>query len=188
MTEIKNPKILISTNLLGGHSWLFIVVQALITILLGVIFLLHPAWIMIVLALALGIMLLGNGIQQFALMILTKKFSFLILLYGLLLLLAGLFLVANPFLGSLDLLLILGIWFIFHAIELFVGAARAKTVARSIRTMAMVNGILSFLCGFFITLFPLAGIMWINLVFAFYLILYGVMTLAVGFKLRSISR
>lgn len=30
--------------------------------------------------------------------------------------------------------------------------------------------------------------MWINLVFAFYLILYGVMTLAVGFKLRSISR
>lgn len=148
MTEIKNPKILISTNLLGGHSWLFIVVQALISILLGVIFLFHPAWIMIVLALALGIMLLGSGIQQFALMILTKKFSFLILLYGLLLLLAGLFLVANPFLGSLDLLLILGIWFIFHAIELFVGAARAKTVARSIRTMAMVNGILSFLCGF----------------------------------------
>ena len=38
MTEIKNPKILISTNLLGGHSWLFIVVQALISILLGVIF------------------------------------------------------------------------------------------------------------------------------------------------------
>ena len=56
MTEIKNPKILISTNLLGGHSWLFIVVQALISILLGVIFLFHPAWIMIVLALALGIM------------------------------------------------------------------------------------------------------------------------------------
>lgn len=76
MTEIKNPKILISTNLLGGHSWLFIVVQALISILLGVIFLFHPAWIMIVLALALGIMLLGSGIQQFALMILTKKFSF----------------------------------------------------------------------------------------------------------------
>ncbi len=188
MTEIKNPKILISTNLLGGHSWQFIIVQALISILLGVIFLFHPTWVMIVLALALGIMLLGSGIQQFALMGLTRKFSFPILLYGLVLFLAGLFLVADPFLGSLDLLLILGIWFIFHAVELFVGAVRAKTLAKSVRSMAIVNGVLSLLCGFFITLFPLAGIVWINLVFAFYLILYGAVTLAVGFKLRGISR
>ena len=61
---LKRPRPLVSTNLLGGHSWVFIVIQALCSIVLGGIFLFHPLWAMIALALALGIMLLGCGIQK----------------------------------------------------------------------------------------------------------------------------
>ena len=61
---LKRPRPLVSTNLLGGHSWIFIVIQAVCAIVLGGIFLCHPGWAMIVLALALGIMLLGCGIQK----------------------------------------------------------------------------------------------------------------------------
>lgn len=186
---LKRPRPLVSTNLLGGHSWVFIVIQALCSIVLGGIFLFHPLWAMIALALALGIMLLGCGIQQLVLtFLLRRRFSIGRLLYGLVLLIAGAFLVLDPLLGVLELLLILGIWFLFHGVELFVAAWTARGFANSFRIMTAVNGALSLICGILITMFPLAGSVWVDYVFAFYLIFYGLVTLTVGLRLRALTR
>ena len=186
---LKRPRPLVSTNLLGGHSWIFIVIQAVCAIVLGGIFLCHPGWAMIVLALALGIMLLGCGIQQLILtFLLRRRFSIGRLLYGLVLLIAGAFLVLDPLLGVLELLLILGIWFIFHGVELFSAAWMARSFANSFRIMTAVNGALSLICGILITMFPLAGSVWVDYVFAFYLIFYGLVTLTVGLRLRALTR
>ena len=153
---LKRPRPLVSTNLLGGHSWVFIVIQALCSIVLGGIFLFHPLWAMIALALALGIMLLGCGIQQLVLtFLLRRRFS---------------------------------IGFIFHGAELFVAAWTARGFANSFRIMTAVNGALSLICGILITMFPLAGSVWVDYVFAFYLIFYGLVTLTVGLRLRALTR
>ncbi len=186
---LKRPQPIVSTNLLGGHSWIFIVIQALCAILLGGIFLCHPLWSMIALALALGLMLLGCGIQQLVLtFLLRRRFNVGRLFYGLFLFGAGAFLVIDPLLGVLELLLILGIWFIFHGVELLVAAWMARNFACTFRIMTAVNGLLSLLCGVLITLFPPAGSAWVDYVFAFYLIFYGLVTLTVGLRLRAITR
>lgn len=183
------PKIFISSNLLAGHSWIFIVAQAVVAILLGSFFLINEKIAMVVLALALGVMLLGCGIQQFSLVILfwSKRFNIGQFLYGLLLFGAGLFLIIDPLLGVLELMWLLGAWFLLHGIELLIAAVRTQTFSRTFRLMAGINAGLSILCGAIIFLSPLAGFKIINFLFAFYLIFYGIITLIVGVRLRDIS-
>ena len=64
----------------------------------------------------------------------------------------------------------------------------ARSFANSFRIMTAVNGALSLICGILITMFPLAGSIWVDYVFAFYLIFYGLVTLTVGLRLRALTR
>ena len=138
---LKRPRPLVSTNLLGGHSWIFIVIQAVCAIVLGGIFLCHPGWAMIVLALALGIMLLGCGIQQLILtFLLRRRFSIGRLLYGLVLLIAGAFLVLDPLLGVLELLLILvGGVYVMEAVSVILQVASFRLTGKRIFLCAPIH-------------------------------------------------
>ena len=151
-------------------------------------FLFHPHWGLWLLALALGLMLFGCGIQCVALMVLIRKAPIGSILYALMLLIAGGFLVIDPFFGIVELLLILGISFVFHAFELFVAAARAQKLPGTFRGLAAANGVLSLLFGLLIAAFPVAGAYWINYVFSFFLIFYGAVTLVVGLRLRALRQ
>ncbi len=185
---LKTPKAFISSNLLGGQSWLFLILQAVIAILLGAFFLINYKIALIILALALGILLLSCGVQQFMLLFARHRFQFGIAFYGVLLVAAGLFLLLDPLLGVLELMWILGAWMIFHGVELFFASALARGFRTSFRIMAVINGVLSLLCGTVIFLSPLAGFQVINFLFAFYLIFYGIITLILGARLYEITK
>lgn len=185
-----NPqtRIFFSTNLLAGHSWKFMVLQAVVSILLGLFFLVHYGSALIALSILLGIMLVCSGIEGFVLMGASKRFKLGLAIYSLFWTLAGLALVVNPFFGASVLILALGIWFIFHSVELFAGALLDRVHTPGFRILVAVNGLVTLAFGILIAAMPLAVAGVLNWLFAFFLIFYGAVTLGVALRFRRISR
>ena len=177
------PKILLASNLLAGYSWPFIIAQACGALLLGVLFLLFGQAILQLLGFAVGLLLIGSGIQQFRLwyMFQQSRGQWSGFVYALRLFLAGTGLVLFPLFGVFQLLILVGIFSILHGVELLIAAFRQNKC----RFLAGSNGILSILCGVIIFVYPGAGLRFINTLFACYLIFYGFITLFIGLKLRA---
>ena len=119
---------------------------------------------------------------------LSCNFSGLRLFYAILLLLAGLCLVGNPLFSMVDIVIVLGIWSIFHSIELIAAAVALKNMPGALRSMTAVNGVLALIFGVVLLAFPLASTVWVTYLAAFYLIIYGVIALVLGFRLRKLTR
>ena len=182
----RHPAVVISTNLLTGSAWNFVTLQAILAILLGLFFLFNVKAALIVLAILLGVLLIGCGFQQLTLLHRSCRWGHW--LYGAVLLIAGIFLVAHPLISGLQLLLVLGIWLIFHAFELLISAWLAGGVPKNVRILAVLNGIFSLLFGILILREPIAGVAVVNFIFTFYLLLYGLVTLVIGLRLRRLGR
>ena len=174
------PYFYFSTNLLAGHSWKFMLAQGIISILLGIIFALNFGSALLIFAILLGIMLLGCGVQGFALMALNRKFKIGYALYSLFWFIAGLFLVIDPLMGASFLMIVLGIWFVLHAIELF--------TAVGFRWLVALNGLVTLAFGILIATSSIAAIGFFNLLFAFFLIFYGAITIGVAMRFRRIGK
>ncbi len=181
-----NPKIFFSTNLITSKSWLLVVAEAVLAIGIGAFFFARPLGAAMIMAVVFGIFVLASAIQEFVL--LSRNFSGFRLFYAILLLLAGVFLIGNPLLSAIDLMIILGIWSIFHSIELIAGAIALKNVPGSLRAMAAVNGVLALVFGVVLLTFPLASTVWVAYLAAFYLIFYGIIAMLLGFRLRKLSK
>lgn len=185
---IQQPRFYLATNLLAGHSWKFMLVQSIISILLGIFFMVHYGSALIAFALLLGIMLLGCGIQGFVLMALNHRFKAGFALYSLFWFLAGIVLVSWPLASAASLLFMLGIWFVIHAVELFIGAAVDRIHTPGFRMLVVLNGVVTLIFGFLIAATPLAAVGFVNFLFAFFLIFYGLVTLGVALRFRRITR
>lgn len=177
-----------STNLLAGHSWKFMLLQAVVSILLGIFFLVHYAAALVALSILLGIMLMGGGIEGFARMAMRRRFKFGFALYSLFWFLAGLVLIINPLFSATVLILVLGIWFIFHSAELFAGAVLDRVHTTGFRILVAVNGLVTLVFGILIAAMPLAVAGILNWLFAFFLIFYGAVTFGVALRFRRICR
>ncbi|MDR0932785.1 MAG: DUF308 domain-containing protein [Victivallales bacterium] len=182
------PHFYLATNLLAGHSYKFMLIQSILSIVLGIFFMVHYASALFAFALFLGIMLLGCGIQGFATMLLNRHFKWGFALYSLFWFLAGLVMIAEPFASGVWMMLVLGIWFIIHAIELFIGAAADKLHTPGFRWLVVLNGVVTLLFGLLIVTTPIAAAEFFNLMFAFFLIFYGAVTLGVALRFRKINQ
>ncbi len=182
------PHFYLATNLLAGHSWKFMLVQSIISILLGLFFMVHYGSALIAFALLLGVMLLGCGVQGFALMALNRRFKIGFALYSLFWFLAGLVLVIEPLAGAAWLLFVLAVWFVIHAVELLIGAAVDRIHTPGFRWLVVVNGVVTLIFGILIAATPIAAVEFFNFLFAFFLIFYGLVTLGVALRFRRITR
>ena len=184
---MRRPKIFLPSNLLAGYSWRFIVSQAGTALFLGILFLLFGRGIMQLLGVAIGVLLVTSGIQQFQVwyrLRIVMKGYWSRFIYALFLFLAGLALILFPLLGVFQLLFLLGLWSILHGIELLTAAYEHPRF----RFAAGGAGLLSILFGTLLFVYPNAGLDFVNMLFAYYLIIYGIITLSVGLKLRAVSR
>ena len=166
------PYFYFSTNLLAGHSWKFMLAQGIISILLGIIFALN----------------FGSALIIFALMALNRKFKIGYALYSLFWFIAGLFLVIDPLMGASFLMIVLGIWFVLHAIELFTAALADKLHPVGFRWLVALNGLVTLAFGILIATSSIAAIGFFNLLFAFFLIFYGAITIGVAMRFRRIGK
>ena len=182
------PRFYLATNLLAGHSWKFMLVQSILSILLGVFFMIHYGSALIAFALLLGVMLLGCGVQGFVLMALNRRFKFGFALYSLFWFLAGIVLVSWPLASAASLLVALGIWFVIHSIELLTGALVDRIHTPGFRMLVALNGIVTLVFGVMIAAMPVALVGFVNFLFAFFLIFYGFVTLGVALRFRRITR
>lgn len=179
-------KIFFSTNLLTSRSWVLVVAEAVLAIGIGAFFFSRPLAAAAIMAVIFGVFVLASAIQEF--MQLSCNFSGLRLFYAILLLLAGLCLVGNPLFSVVDIVIVLGIWSIFHSIELIAAAVALKNMPGALRSMTAVNGVLALIFGVVLLAFPLASTVWVTYLAAFYLIIYGVIALVLGFRLRKLTR
>ena len=136
----------------------------------------------------LGVMLLGCGVQGFVLMALNRRFKFGFALYSLFWFLAGVVLVSWPLASAASLLVVLGIWFVIHSIELLTGALVDRIHTPGFRMLVALNGIVTLVFGVMIAAMPVALVGFVNFLFAFFLIFYGFVTLGVALRFRRITR
>ncbi len=182
---LKYPGLRFATNLVDSKSWKFVVLQGIVAILTGIFFLVNLSAALIALTLLLGVMLIGCGFQKVTMPYRSNKY--LHRFYGAILVLAGVCLTAHPLIGGLQLLLVLGVWLVFHAFELLISAWVAKELPSSFRSLVALNGLFSLIFGALILRQPIAGAVVVNYIFTFYLLLYGVVTLAIGLRLRRMK-
>jgi uncharacterized membrane protein HdeD (DUF308 family) len=173
-----------------ASNWWVLVLRGVVAILFGALAFLWPglAWIVVVasfaaFALVDGVLAIaaatsghGQGRQWWAL-----------ILQGLLGISAGVLTLIWPDVTELALLFFIAYWSMATGTFAVVTAIRLRKEIRGEWTLAL-SGVLSILFGLVMVILPVAGAVAIAWLIGFYSIVFGVLLLSLGFRLRSLSR
>jgi uncharacterized membrane protein HdeD (DUF308 family) len=109
----------------------------------------------------------------------------LLILLGLLGLAVGIFAVTYPGLAAVTIVLWVGWWAIIAGIIQIVVAVEMRKQIEN-EWMLVLGAILSVIFGILLLYRPLTGVLTLTWLFGFYAILYGIVMLVLGFRLRSL--
>ena len=172
-----------SMNNAPQEKWWMPLVFGVLSVLLGLFFLVQPGVTSIVAARFIGIYWIVSGIVQLIHMFQDRTAWGWNLFLGLLSIVAGLFLVfANPIEAALGLgaafVFVLGFWGIFMGIMLLIAAFKGGGWGSGIL------GALSVFLGIILIMSPLSGALALPWVVGIFLIAGGILSIYQGFKLR----
>jgi uncharacterized membrane protein HdeD (DUF308 family) len=171
-----------------GRHWGWVLAFGIITLAIGVIALIWPGRTLIVIAVLFGIQLIVMGIFRFVAAFAAGDVGggtrVLYALLGVLSLIIGLYALRHVLITLLALALLLGIfWIVSGAVELF--NALAHQVEH--RGWLIFMGILSIVAGVVVLAYPGISLLTLTVVLSIWLLIYGVMEIAVAFRIRSLA-
>lgn len=171
-------------------SWWLMALRGVAAILFGVLTIVWPGMTLLVLVTLWGAYALLDGVLAFFNAFRTRergKPQWSMLLVGLLGVAAGIVTFVWPGLTALVLLMIIAAWALVVGVFQIIAAVRLR---RSIRGewLLGLSGVLSVLFGLFMILSPGAGALAVVWIIAAYALLFGVLLLALGLRLRRSSR
>jgi uncharacterized membrane protein HdeD (DUF308 family) len=171
------------------RGWWLLVLRGACAILFGVLAFAYPGSTGEVLVLLFGAYALVNGVFTIGISARAPKGlpgRGTLLLLGLLGVAAGLITFFYPGITALSLLSVIAFWAIVTGIlEIWVAVALRKELSNE--WMLILSGILSVVFGVAIVAMPSAGALSIIWLIGSYAILFGLMLLAVAFRLRSVA-
>lgn len=170
-----------------GQHWGWVLSFGIITLIAGVTVLAWPGPTLVVVAIIFGIQLIVTGIFRFVSAFTTHDLSggtrALWAIIGALALIVGLYALRDVFITILALGLLLGIfWVIYGVAELF-AAFSHRDVRHRGWTGAM--GALSIVAGGLLLAYPHLSIVVLALLIGAWLLVFGIMEIAMAFRLRS---
>lgn len=170
-----------------GKHWGWLLAFGVITFLTGVITLAWPGRTLVVIAVLFGVQLIVTGIFRFTAALASPDQSggsrALLALLGVLSLIIGLYAVRHVLLTLLTLALLLGIfWIVSGMVELFTALSHRELRGRG---WTSLMGILSVVAGLIVLAYPGITLVTLALVLSFWLLIFGVMQIALAFRLRS---
>lgn len=172
-----------------ARSWWLFVLRGVIAILFGIAAFAWPALTLSVLVLLYGVFALADGIVAIAALFSSQRSEvwWPQLLQGLLSIGAGLVALFWPGITALALLWVIAFWAILTGIMQITSAIRLRKVISN-EWLLVLGGVLSVALGIAFILLPGAGLLSAVWVLGVYAILFGILGISFGFRLRSLHR
>lgn len=170
-----------------AREWPSLMLIAILTVGLGVAVLVWPSQTLVVVSVLLGIQLLLFGlfrlINAFAA---DVEHPVLLAIVGIIVMIAGVIVVRNPFETVAVLAVILGVaWIVGGAVD--VVAAIAGTTQEG-RGLAAIGGLLTLAAGIIVVAWPAPTVTVIAWIAGLYLVIFGLFLVASAWTLRSMTK
>lgn len=168
------------------QNWWVLVLRGVLAILFGIIAFLWPGAAILSLVLLYGAYALIDGAFSLAAAIRPApgESRGWLLFNGVVGVIAGLIVLFRPGLSTIVLVYVVAAWAILTGISQIVTAIALRRVITG-EWLLVLAGILSIVLGFFIFARPAAGALGVIWAIAAYAILFGILLVALGFRLRS---
>jgi uncharacterized membrane protein HdeD (DUF308 family) len=175
---------------LVGNWWTF-VLRGICAILFGMLAFMMPGMALLTLVFLFGFYALSDGI--FGLIAAFRRTGpeqvpwWALLISGIISILAGIMAFAIPHITAAALLLVIAAWAVAGGIMQIVAAVRLRKQITG-EWLLILSGLLSVALGVLLFLFPLPGALAVVMWIAAYAIVFGVLNIALGAKLRKFVR
>ena len=173
-------------HLLARHWWA-VALRGVFAVLFGILTFLIPGITLLTLVLLFGAYVLLDGIFDIVAAIRSPSHHWALIVEGIIGIIAGILTFLWPSITAMVLLYLIAFWAIFTGVLEIVAGVRLRQ-AISNEVLLILMGILSILFGLFILIFPGAGALAVVLWIGAYAFLFGIMLIALGFRLRGFRR
>jgi uncharacterized membrane protein HdeD (DUF308 family) len=173
-----------------GRHWGLLVVFGVITVAAGLCAVVWPGITLLAAAIVFGVQLVVAGVYRlvgaFASPDVAGGTRVLLALLGVLSLIIGLYAVRHVLLTIIALALLLGIfWIVNGVIEIFTAGSHREMHGRGWR---VAMGVLSIIAGIIVLATPAISLVVLVVVLSIWLIMFGVLEVSLGLRLRSAKR
>ncbi len=172
-----------------GRNWWALVLRGILAVIFGILIIVSPGIALTSLILVLGAYFFVDGIFAVAGALAHREHYqhwWLTLIEGIISIVAGIIAFVNPSLTAFTLLYVIALWAVLTGIFEIIAAVRMREVVHDEWLLA-ISGILSVLFGLFVIFFPGTGVLAILGIIAGYAIVFGVLLIILGFRLRSMT-
>jgi uncharacterized membrane protein HdeD (DUF308 family) len=172
-----------------SRNWWAVVLRGVAGVLLGIITFVAPALSLTALVLVFGAYAFADGILAIATSLRSRAEGrwWVLLIEGLIGVAAGLVTLIWPGITALTLLFIIAAWALITGVFEIVAAVRLRKVMKG-EWMLALSGALSVVFGVLLLIFPGVGALAVILWIGAYALVFGVLFVALGLKLRSWGR
>lgn len=168
-----------------SKSWWTLVLRGLAAVLFGILAYIWPDLTFTVLVLLFGAYALWDGV--FALISAFRAQSdrrWPLILEGLVGIAAGLVTFFWPGAATLAILTVIAAWAIITGVFEIIGAIRLREEIEG-EWLLLLSGLLSALFGIALVVWPVAGLVAVTWMIGFYTIMFGILLMVLGFRLRN---
>jgi uncharacterized membrane protein HdeD (DUF308 family) len=174
---------------LSQHWWVF-VIRGVLALLFGIGTFLMPGVTLAVLIVLYALYAFADGIvaviAAFGRRSAGDRFPWSLLLIGIAGILAGVITILYPGLTALVLLYLIAGWHIVRGVFEVIVAIRLRKEIQG-EGWLIAAGILSIVFGLFLSMFPAAGALALLWLIGSFAIVFGIMVIALGFRLRGLA-
>jgi uncharacterized membrane protein HdeD (DUF308 family) len=170
-----------------ARNWWALALRGLAAVLFGLLTFFVPGITLVTLVLLFGAYAMVDGIFNVIAFFRVLSHHWALLIEGLIGIAAGIVTFAWPAITAIALLYVIAFWAIFTGIFEIIAGIRLRKAIRN-EWLLLLIGVLSLLFGILILLAPGAGALTIILWIGAYAFLFGVVLLALAFRLRGHQR
>ena len=167
-----------------ARNWWALALRGLVAVLFGLLTFILPGITLVTLVLLFGAYALVDGIFNLIAFFRVASHHWALLIEGVIGIIAGILTFAWPGITAIVLLYLIAFWAIFTGVfEIVAGIRLRQAIANEVLLILM--GVLSLLFGFLIIIFPGAGALVIAFWIGAYALVFGIMLIALAFRLRA---
>lgn len=174
-----------------AKNWWLVLLKGILLIALAIFVFRQPVGTILVLAVYIGIVLLVTGLTLIVVSLSARKemdnWGWR-LAEGLLDVLFGFVLVANPGVTAVVLPFLIGFWAIFYGILMFVDAFAAKSAGMDQWWLQLILGVLMVLFGDMVAFNPVVGIMTVTIWIGLAMLIAGIFNVILALGLRKLKK
>ena len=167
-------------------SWWILLLRGIFAIIFGLIALFSPGLVLDTLLLFFGILAVVSGVFLVIDALIVSGDRFLRIIEGILWVIIGILLFVQPIISLEIIMFVIAFWAIVIGIIQVIFSIKLRKVIKN-EWMGILNGLFSFLFGILIIINELAGAIAIVLVFGIFTLLYGVTSISLSFRVKGIK-